>query len=181
MTIKVLQEAHVTSPQPWQLNAPLCCSEANTESSYRDKFVNVMEPLALKRVAKSSFRLSFSLTHFLGFKVSEMVILAVLMSAFPANRRRGVSQINSPNVFMDLSTSTGNYGTFTEGICSARYTAIKMKNDTVAPKSIWTLMPHLQMNECHCIQNVKPSVICAARTFLRNNFRTKPSLQQLNV
>lgn len=68
-----------------------CCSEANTEFSWRDKFVNVMEPLVFKRVAKSSFRLSFSLTHFLGFEVSEMVILAVLMSAFPANRRRGVS------------------------------------------------------------------------------------------
>ncbi len=68
-----------------------CCSEANTEFSCRDKCVNVMEPLVFKRVAKSSFRLSFSLTHFLGFEVSEMVILAVLMSAFPANRRRGVS------------------------------------------------------------------------------------------
>lgn len=108
-----------------QLNTPLCCSQANTESSYCDKFLNLMEPLALKRVAKSSFRLSFSRTHFLGFEVSEMVIVAVLMSAFPVTRRRGVSQINSPNVFMDLSTSTGNCGTFTEGICSACCTSIK--------------------------------------------------------
>lgn len=166
---------HHLSPG-WQLNPPLCCSEANTESSYRDKFVNVMEPLVFKRVAKSSFRLSFSLTRFLGFEVNETVILAVLTSAFPANRRRGVSQINNPNVFMD--SSTGNYGAFTEGICSARCTSIKMKNDTVGPKSIWTLMPHLQMNECHCIQNVKPSVICAARAFLRTNFRTKSLLQK---
>lgn len=54
MTIKLLLEAHVSSPQPWQ-----CFSKADTESSYRDKFVNMMEPLALEIVAKSSFRETF--------------------------------------------------------------------------------------------------------------------------